>query len=427
MRPLNAVRIVGLCGLLAILGALAACTDSNEATACKTNAQCPEGQYCGSLGFCTLDCRKDSDCPGATCSSLGKCVGGPSFDGGGGDMEAGTSDLSHTDGIPDAPLVDQNPTVDLGAGPDRSLQTDLSVLPDMNLADLPPPDSWPYDAAPPDQGVVAPGTWKKLSAGTFSMGSPTTETCRNAVNEFLHQVTLSRAFEISTKEVTQLLYYQLMGVNPSKNSTCGGSCPVEGVTWHQAAAYCNALSKKASLTACYTCSGTGKATRCALVSAYAGTTSGSLIYGCPGFRLPTEAEWEYAARAGTSTSLYNGSLATCTGLDVNANTIAWYKGNASSIKATGLKKPNAWGLYDMSGNVLEWTHDWFQANLGTSAVSDPVGPATGTDHVVKGGSWNYAPSFLRPAYRGGASPILQINNIGFRCVRTSPPSPPTGG
>jgi formylglycine-generating enzyme required for sulfatase activity len=265
----------------------------------------------------------------------------------------------------------------------------------------------------------APPGWTPVSPGTFTMGSPASEPCRVA-DETQRKVTLTRAFELASTEVTQEQFQGALGYNPSKNAACGPQCPVDQVSWHESAAYCNALSQKQSLGSCYTCTGSGPSVTCTVAAAYDGTSK--TIYDCPGFRLPTEAEWEYAYRAGSSTALYNGALTSCShtdGADANADKIAWYYMNAGGKPhPVGKLQPNAWGLFDLAGNVWEWCHDWHAEPLPTTPIDDPWGPSSGTGRVQKGGSWASEAQYLRAAYRRFAAPGVQYFNYGFRCART---------
>jgi len=290
--------------------------------------------------------------------------------------------------------------------PDQNSTTDSKPVADQNSTT----DSKPVA----DQSqYTPPGTWKTISTGTFQMGSPTTEKCREP-GETQHQVTLTRKFAILTTEVTQSMFTQVLGYSPSAFKSCGSTCPVEQVTWHEAVAYCNALTSKAGLAPCYTCSGSGAGVACQEATAYSGLN----IYKCPGYRLPTEAEWEYAYRAGSTTALYNGDMTVCAGKDNNAEKISWYQTNAGKkTHPVGTKAPNAWGLYDMAGNVWEWCNDRGGA-YPTSAVTDPVS-SSGSNRVIRGGSWATNGTGLRAAYRHDKkAPTSRLNEGGFRCVRT---------
>ena len=277
-----------------------------------------------------------------------------------------------------------------------------------------------------DMGTLVPSQWIKVKAGTFSMGSPTTEKCRQpaGVPETQHQVTLSRDFEILTTEVTQKQFESLLGFNPSRFSTCGGTCPVEQVQWRTATAYCNALSRVRGYKRCYYCKGSGIALSCQVP----GTYHHSEIYKCPGYRLPTEAEWEYAYRAGSTTAFYGGEIQTCDGNDDTLAPLAWYLRNSNlTTHPVAQKKPNAWGLYDMAGNVWEYCHDWLQQDLGKQAINDPMGMEPGKlpQRLLKGGSALLYPQEARAAFREGYNPALPDKGepriIGFRCVRTLNP------
>ena len=256
-------------------------------------------------------------------------------------------------------------------------------------------------------------SWVTIKAGTFKMGSPSGENCRDSDEPEQLPVTLTRSFEIQTTEVTQAQFHEVMSYKPSYFTSCGATCPVDTVNWHEAAAYCNALSKNRGLTQCYACTGSGKNVTCKETTA----TEGKGIYACKGFRLPTEAEWEYAYRAGTTTALYNGSITSCAGTDGNAGKIGWYSANAGgTTHPAGQKDPNAWGLYDMAGNVWEWCHDGYKKNLGVTALTDPV--FSGSSRVLRGGSWYYDPHSLRAADRLSDTPTLRYYVDGFRCSRT---------
>lgn len=296
-------------------------------------------------------------------------------------------------------------------------KSDGNVAPDV-LADkgndLKPIDLAPNDIAIKD-GRILPGAWASISAGNFVMGASAGEAC-NYDGNTQRQVTLTHSFKIQTTEVTQAQFQSLMGYNPSYFTACGINCPVEEVNWHEATAYCNALSTQAGYDKCFNCSGSGTSVSCSPNTNY----SGSALYNCPGYRLPTEAEWEYAYRAGTTTSLYNNtSVINCTSRDDNANAISWNAYNSqSSTHPVGEKIANNWGLFDMAGNVYEWTNGWFLTNYGTASATDPLeGPDS--FHVIRGGDYSSNPTFVLAATRVGYTPAEKNKFLGFRCLKTN--------
>jgi formylglycine-generating enzyme required for sulfatase activity len=209
-------------------------------------------------------------------------------------------------------------------------------------------------------------------------------------------------------EVTQKEYKDLMGYNSSKFNTCGDNCPVEKVSWHEAVKFANLRSAAEGLDQCFDCTGTGTAVTCSLKSTYTGD-SGKDYYKCKGWCLLIEAEWEYAARAGT-TEPRHGKL----------DDIAWYSGNSVwKTHAVGGKNANAWGLYDMLGNVFEWTYDLYGSYSASVAV-DPVGASSGSDRVFRGGSWYRHARDVRSAHRSRYSPGARNYILGFRLVRRGP-------
>jgi len=191
---------------------------------------------------------------------------------------------------------------------------------------------------------------------------------------------------------------------------------VERVTWHEAADFCNHLSGIEGLSQCYTCQGSGPSVTCAMSDGYASP------YDCPGYRLPTEAEWEYTARAGTSESTYNGNIAEanldCTPLSPALNPIAWYCGNSDDqVHPVATRDPNPWDLFDMIGNVWEWCHDYPADYDGDE--TDPWGETSGSARVNRGGCWNGQARYARVGNRADGNPIERKWHRGFRPVRTT--------
>lgn len=193
-----------------------------------------------------------------------------------------------------------------------------------------------------------------------------------------------------------------MGYNPSALTDCGADCPVETVSWYEAAAYTNAVSAAAGLTECYACTGAGSDVVCDVAVD---------PYDCEGYRLLTEAEWEGAARCGTDVT-YAGSN------DVSA--VAWTSANSGGTKhAVGGLDSNACGLRDLSGNVWEWTGDYY-GEYGSAPATDPAGPATGSGRVIRGGGFGGGAADARVAERAGRYGEYGYDALGFRLGRTDP-------
>jgi formylglycine-generating enzyme required for sulfatase activity len=255
-----------------------------------------------------------------------------------------------------------------------------------------------------------------IPSGTFMMGSPTNE-FGHQPSEAQHQVTLTRPFYMWKYEVTQSEFQNLMGYNHSKFKSCGKNCPVEQVTWHEALAFANALSRASKLPECFNCTGDGAHVVCEVKSAY----TGSNYYNCKGYRLPTEAEWEYAYRAGSVTAFYNGDMTDSRCWDPNANVLGWYCGNADmTTHPVGGKLPNTWGLYDMAGNVYEWVYDGYTWDYPTQATTNPVRESPDRSRIYRGGSWLQDAYNLRAAFREGLYTATHYSSdFGFRVVRSS--------
>jgi formylglycine-generating enzyme required for sulfatase activity len=208
----------------------------------------------------------------------------------------------------------------------------------------------------------------KIQPGEFLMGANSDQPDEKPV----HRVRITLGFEMGKYEVTQAQWEAVMGGNPSHFK--GADLPVENVSWDDVQNFLLRLNEK------------------------------SLDYL---YRLPTEAEWEYACRAGT-TGDYAGGV----------DSLAWYRNNSGNTTHTvGQKSPNAWGLYDMHGNVWEWCQDWYEAYASAEAV-DPKGASTGAARVLRGGSWTRPAASLHSARRSGFSSGTRNNSLGFRLVRT---------
>jgi formylglycine-generating enzyme required for sulfatase activity len=213
--------------------------------------------------------------------------------------------------------------------------------------------------------------------GTFQMGCIMGSIQYGCYGEELpvHQVTLTNAFYLGRYELTQSQWVAKMGSNPSnfQGQSDSASRPVEQVSWNTIQGYLSAT----------------------------------------GFRLPTEAEWEYACRAGTQTPFYNGSTD-----DSTVGALAWYSANSGNqTRPVGGKLANAFGFHDMLGNVWEWVNDWY-GGYTAEAQTNPTGPVSASNRVFRGGSGNLVTTYVRSSYRNYDSPGYTGNNVGFRVART---------
>ena len=284
----------------------------------------------------------------------------------------------------------------------------------------------------------APTGMNYIPAGTFNMGSPSGEVGRYT-DEAQHSVSLSRSFFMGQTEVTQGQWKALSGgTNPSyfQNTTCtnlgcestenaNDSGPGEQMDWYAAVAFANAKSAAEGLPSCYTFTGCTDAANGWKDGSHDGCTAATFSgLACTGYRLPTESEWEYAARGGTTTATYLGNLSggvdDCDTAQANLDGIVWWCRNSGDrTNAVGGKTANSFGLSDMLGNVYEWTGDWYNAAY-PGTVTDPLGPSTGSGRVRRGGSWYYFARYARAAYRFIFAPDSRSNNLGFRLSRTAP-------
>jgi formylglycine-generating enzyme required for sulfatase activity len=228
----------------------------------------------------------------------------------------------------------------------------------------------------------------RIPKGKFLMGSPESEKGRSS-DETQHEVTISQNFYMGSTEVTQAQWQKVMGNNPSKFE--GDELPVEQISWDEAVDFCKRLSEMPE-------------------EKNAGRK----------YRLPTEAEWEYACRAGTTTPFHfgsqlNGRQANFDGtVSYGTNTKGTYLEKTTSV---GKYPANAWGLYDMHGNVWEWCSDWY-GQYPSGSVTDPSGPATGSRRVVRGGSWDSIAVGCRSANRWD-DPSIRLGCLGFRVALSS--------
>jgi formylglycine-generating enzyme required for sulfatase activity len=215
-----------------------------------------------------------------------------------------------------------------------------------------------------------------IPAGEFMMGSPSSESLRGRDEGPQHRVKISKGFYIGQTEVTQAQYRAVMGTNPSHFQ--GDNNPVENVSWNDALTFCRKLSEKKSKT----------------------------------YTLPTEAQWEYACRAGSTTAFSFGNSQS------SLRNYAWYSRNSDfKTHPVGQKQPNAFGLYDMHGNLWEWCQDWYEPDYySNSPLVDPISVSFGSYRVLRGGSWLLGPALCRSAIRYGDAPDNWNGNNGFRVV-----------
>ncbi|GHV11843.1 hypothetical protein FACS189491_03800 [Spirochaetia bacterium] len=255
----------------------------------------------------------------------------------------------------------------------------------------------------------------RIEGGTFTMGSPASDVDRFYDETQQHTVTIS-TFYMGKYEVTQKEWAAVMGSNPSRFK--GDTLPVEMVSWYDAIEYCNKRSEKEGLRPAYTIDKSRFDP-----NNYAFTDSEfewkndtirwivTVNRNANGYRLPTEAEWEYACRAGTATPFSTGN-------NITTNQANYDEKGIYMVMTTtvGSFAPNRWGLYDMHGNVEEWCWDWY-GDYSTAAQTDPAGAASGAGRVLRGGSWGSLARFLRSAFRHDSIPSNRDIGFGFRVVR----------
>jgi formylglycine-generating enzyme required for sulfatase activity len=246
------------------------------------------------------------------------------------------------------------------------------------------------ESAPPNS-PAASAALVQIPAGRFTMGD------KDEVDAPLHEVSVS-AFLMDKDLVTQEQYQKLMGANPSRWK--GGQNPVEQLRWSDAVRFCNKRSEAEGLRPCYDL----QTLKCDFTA--------------DGYRLPTEAEWEYACRAGTTTAYFFGDS------PAKLGDYAWFEKNAGGHpRPVGQKQPNPWGLFDMAGNVWQWCHDFYVVDYYAQAPRlDPTGPSDGKNKVLRGGAWRFSADNCRSGYRynenpGSSDVCFGYDIYGFRCVR----------
>ena len=266
----------------------------------------------------------------------------------------------------------------------------------------------------PEAGQVLKGElgieMVKIPAGEFMMGSPESRSLWPKPQSWRYRderqrkVIISRSFLIAKTEVTQGLWLKvnkvdtsLLGSNPAFYNGCGDDCPFNNITWFEAVEFCNQLSEWEGLTPAYRIEGKDV----------------TWDRDVNGYRLPTEAEWEYACRAGTTTWYNTGDS------EAELERAGWYKENAGKVPhPAGEKAPNAWGLYDMHGNVWELCWDWYEERYPRGKNIDPAGPSSGTTRVLRGGSFGDLAYHCRSALRCNEKPDNYNRYIGLRVVRS---------
>ncbi len=263
---------------------------------------------------------------------------------------------------------------------------DKTVSPSPHLSFPPsplPPISAPVFTLRPGGERFSDSSFVPVAPGTFLMGSPDYETGRSS-DEIIREVTLTKGFHMQKTPVTQGQWKAVMGNNPASFSEGGDDCPVESISWNECQEFIRRLN--------------------------AGKDS---IY-----RLPTEAEWEYACRAGSFTPFCSGEISELyCAHDPVLSEAGWYCGNSGrKSRPVAQKSPNALGLYDMHGNVSEWCQDWY-GEYGPDPQTDPSGPKSGPGKVIRGGSWFGNAKNCRSASRFYWPPNSRSEFIGFRLVK----------
>ena len=270
--------------------------------------------------------------------------------------------------------------------------------------------------------TAAPSGFVRVEPGGFVMGSPIDENGR-ARDERQHEVTITRPIAVQVNEVTRADWRNIMYSQPDGFEDCGDNCPITDIAWVDAARYANRVSVEARVEECYEINHN--------------SVEWPRGLDCTGYRLPTEAEWEYAARGGSDSAFFNGEIMN-TGrevLDPRLSLIGWYASNSDAeyidsvdcrswgddrekcgVQPVGEKRGNPWGLHDMHGNVSEWTWDRY-GPYPEGDVTDPLGASSGSQRVIRGGNWRSTAEHCRAAARDKSQSIGRMT-IGLRLVRT---------